>query len=96
MLAATTFGGYNEAMAMPLNREVESAGEEDSTGTWKWAVDYAPVELDGQTFWLPKTISSRTATNHPPTVVWTFVANYRNYHLLAVKSKMLPGYTILP
>jgi len=68
--------------------------EDDATGTWTWAVDYAPVELDGKTFWLPKTISATTTTNHTPTVHWSFLATYRNYHLLTVKSKVLPGYTV--
>lgn len=27
-------------------------------GNWTWSIDYAPVSLAGQTFWLPKTIKS--------------------------------------
>jgi hypothetical protein len=68
--------------------------EDSDTGTWNWAIDYVPVELNGKTFWLPKTITATTVTNHPPDLKWTFVANYRNYHLLHVQSTLLPGYTV--
>jgi hypothetical protein len=27
-------------------------------GLWTWSIDYAPVRLDGRTFWMPKTIES--------------------------------------
>lgn len=56
-------------------------------------VDYAPVVLDGDTFWMPSAISSRdTSTSeglHP--TVWSFQASYRNYHRLEVRSRILPG-----
>jgi hypothetical protein len=61
-------------------------------GEWALSVDYAPVVLDGKSFWMPATITSRTAsgrgTFHP--IVWTFRASYRNFHKLEVRSRILP------
>ena len=55
-------------------------------------VDYAPVVLDGDTFWMPSKITSRDASKEGFGVtVWTFEATYRNYHRLEVKSRILPG-----
>jgi len=55
-------------------------------------VDYAPVLLGGQTFWMPSTITmsatSGSGTFHP--IVWSFRATYSNYHKLEVKSRILP------
>jgi hypothetical protein len=57
------------------------------------AVDFAPVALGGETFWLPSSINSRDTgdanTFHRTT--WTFRASYRNYHRLEVTSRILPG-----
>jgi hypothetical protein len=53
---------------------------------WKVQVDYKPVVLDARTFWLPATISSDTSADQ---VAWSFVATYRNYHLLQVRSRIL-------
>ena len=56
-------------------------------------VDYAPVVLDGDTFWMPLTIMSHADSTsegfHATT--WTFEATYRNYHRLEVKSRILPS-----
>lgn len=57
-------------------------------GTWSWSVDYGLVDLDGKTFWLPDTISAQSAQGY---LAWSFVATYRNYHLLAVHSTILPA-----
>jgi hypothetical protein len=61
-------------------------------GEWALSVDYAPVVLDGKSFWMPATITSRTAsgrgTFHP--IVWTFKASYRNFHKLEVRSRIVP------
>ena len=35
-------------------------------GKWKWAADYAPVSLNGQTFYLPLSITSRADYEPPP------------------------------
>lgn len=57
-------------------------------------VDYAPVLLGGETFWMPSTIDLRvtsgSGTFHKS--VWSFQATYRNYHKLEVKSRVLPGF----
>jgi hypothetical protein len=56
-------------------------------------IDYAPVVLDEQTFWMPATINSRTTagagTFH--SIVWSFRATYRNFHKLEVTSRILPA-----
>jgi len=57
-------------------------------------VDYAPVLLGRETFWMPSTIVLRV-TNGPGTfhkTVWSFRATYRNYHKVEVKSRVLPGF----
>jgi hypothetical protein len=57
-------------------------------------VEYAPVLLGGETFWMPSTITMRvtsgSGTFHP--IIWSFRAAYRNYHKLEVKSRILPGF----
>jgi len=62
-------------------------------GDWVLSVDYAPVVLEGRSFWMPATITSRSTsgrgTFHP--IVWTFRATYSNYHKLEVTSRILPG-----
>ncbi len=75
---------------------LEGQGDGRDTVDWEWTIDYAPVELDRKTFWLANTVSSKMRTNPGPRVVssWTFVANYRNYHLLAAHSTILPGFTV--
>lgn len=66
-------------------------------GTWyassvigkrELTVDYAPVVLDGETFWMPSRIASRDASGW---TTWSFEASYRDYHRLEVKSRILPG-----
>jgi hypothetical protein len=56
-------------------------------------VDYAPVVLGGQTFWLPSAISQRSVggANTFHVTVWTYEASYRNCHRLEVTSRILPG-----
>jgi hypothetical protein len=53
---------------------------------WEVQVDYKPVVLDARTFWLPEKISSVSSADQ---AVWSFVATYRNYHLLQVHSRIL-------
>ena len=59
-----------------------------AVGLWTWSIDYAPVTLDGRTFWLPKTIESSAILNDR-TVAWSFVAKYSNYHKLEVNSHII-------
>jgi hypothetical protein len=62
-------------------------------GEWVLSVDYAPVVLDGKSFWMPATINSRSTSGrgsfHP--IIWTFKASYRNFHKLEVTSRILPA-----
>jgi hypothetical protein len=62
-------------------------------GEWNLTVDYAPVVLGGETYWMPSTINSRATsgggTYH--STVWSFQATYSNYHRLEVNSRILPG-----
>jgi hypothetical protein len=50
-------------------------------------VEYAPVELDGKSFWLPTRISERMADRR---FSWRYDATYRNYHKMEVTSRILP------
>jgi hypothetical protein len=57
------------------------------------SIDYVPVVLGGETFSIPSTITMRevsgSGTFHM--MVWSYKAAYRNYHLLEVRSRILPG-----
>lgn len=55
---------------------------------WIWQIDYAPVSFDAKQFWMPKTIVS-TARANDNTAVWSFTANYSNYHKLTVTSHII-------
>jgi len=57
-------------------------------------VDYAPVLLGGETFWMPSLITLRSISGARTfhTIVWSFQATYRNYHKMEVTSRILPGY----
>ena len=59
-------------------------------GRRELSVDYAPVLLGTETFWMPSAIGMRTTSgsSFDPTM-WTFRATYRNYHKLEVKSRIL-------
>jgi hypothetical protein len=56
-------------------------------------VDYAPIRLGGETFWMPSTITmlatSGSGTFHE--IAWSFRATYSNYHKLEVTSRILPA-----
>lgn len=56
-------------------------------------VDYAPVLLGGETFWLPSSISMQTTTGSGTfhETLWSFRAAYRNYHRLEVTTRILPA-----
>jgi hypothetical protein len=61
-------------------------------GRRELTVDYAPVLLGKETFWMPSAIGMRTTSGSSfDTTVWTFQATYRNYHRLEVKSRILDG-----
>jgi hypothetical protein len=56
-------------------------------------VDYAPIQLGGETIWMPSDITmsaiSGSGTFHES--VWSFKATYRDYHKLEVTSRIHPG-----
>lgn len=61
-------------------------------GKRELTVDYAPVLLDRETFWMPSAINmTNTGGSGFHAIVWSFSATYRNYHRLEVKSRVLPG-----
>jgi hypothetical protein len=61
------------------------------TVTWSWSIDYARVMLDGNRYWLPKTISSKASSLDGGRFKWSFLATYGNYHLMTVTSTILPA-----
>jgi len=56
-------------------------------------VDYAPIQLGGETIWMPSDITmsaiSGSGTFHES--VWSFKASYRNYHKVEVTSRIHSG-----
>ncbi len=81
--------------SLDISVSVPMQGEQKTTYLWTWSIDYAPITLNGKSFWLPKATSSRLETGDGRTR-WSFVANYSNYHLMGVSSTILPGYTVVP
>jgi len=62
-----------------------------TVGVWRIQIDYAPVLLDGRTFWMPATIiSTAVSTYDDYETEWAFNAAYSNYHKLEVTSRILP------
>jgi hypothetical protein len=61
-------------------------------GDWVLSVDYAPVVLEGKSFWMPATINSRCTSGLGSfhSIAWTFKASYSNFHKLEVRSRILP------
>jgi hypothetical protein len=53
------------------------------------AVDFAPVTLNGKSFWLPSTVTAFT-TETPKTSAFRFTAKYSDYHRFAASSTILP------
>jgi len=60
-------------------------------GSWTIGVDYAPVELESQTFWMPKRISSTAISPGSDGGNWMFLATYSNFHKLEVTTTILPA-----
>lgn len=56
-------------------------------------VDYSPVLLGGETFWMPSeiTMNATNGSNTFHVTVWSFKATYRNYHRLEVTFRIHPG-----
>jgi hypothetical protein len=80
-------------MELTVPHHVIHAGNPHDKGEWTVSVDYKPVLLDAQTFWMPAAISSSTTsgagTYH--SITWSFQADYRNYHKLEVTSRIVPA-----
>jgi hypothetical protein len=63
-----------------------------TVGEWYVTVDYSPVELGDQAFWMPRHILSRlTASVGMSRTIWTFDADYGNFHKLEVSSRIVPS-----
>jgi hypothetical protein len=74
-------------MELLAPHHVITSGE---VGVWNIRIDYAPISLVGQMFWMPTTITS-TATPgeaYSPTV-YSFSARYSDYHKLEVTSHIV-------
>jgi hypothetical protein len=65
-------------------------------GKRELAVDYAPVLLGSEAFWMPSAITMRVTTGAGTfhVAVWSFQATYQNYHKMEVTSRILPGETL--
>ena len=57
-------------------------------GQWEWTEEYAPVTLLNRTFWMPKSIRSRSVSDSG-NFRWTFDATYSDYHLFHAKSRIV-------
>lgn len=63
---------------------------EQEVGKRELSVDYAPVLLGGESFWMPSTITMRITTGPAFGMsVWSYLATYQKYHRLEVKSRIL-------
>jgi hypothetical protein len=74
-------------------KHVIDEGDRDTqaeVGRRELTVDYAPVLLGTETFWMPSAVGMRAMSGVGFDVtVWSFQATYRNYHKLEVKSRVL-------
>ena len=63
-------------------------------GKRELTVDYVPVLLGGETFWMPSTITMRNTSGSGTfhMVIWSYRAAYSNFHKMEVKSRILPGF----
>lgn len=80
-------------LEMVTPRHVIFPGAKPMIGERVLTVDYAPVALDGETFWMPSSIGMRITaglgTFHK--TFWSFQADYRNFHRMKVTSRIVPG-----
>ncbi|HEY4380528.1 MAG TPA: hypothetical protein VGN01_09295 [Acidobacteriaceae bacterium] len=64
---------------------------ESRNNVLSWAVDYAPVELGGKTFWLAKSVTSDFQDKKQKKPVHLhYEARYSNYHRFTSTSTILP------
>jgi hypothetical protein len=74
-------------------RHISGSGNSRFVAKRDLAVDYAPVLLGSETFWMPSMITMKVTSGSGSfhEIVWSFRASYSNYHKLEVKSRILPG-----
>ncbi len=63
--------------------------EASIVGRWDVTVEYAPIVLEGKSFWLPTKISDRMSSSLVRSR-WTYDASYSNYHKMEVTSRIVP------
>ena len=73
-----------------IERAVPHPVGKDQTVLGTASVDFAPVTLNGTSFWLPSTVIAFT-TETPKTNAFRFTAKYSNYHRFAASSTILPA-----
>ncbi|MBB5331586.1 hypothetical protein [Tunturiibacter gelidoferens] len=73
----------------PIERTVPNPIGRDQSVLGTAAVDFAPVNLNGKSFWLPSTVAAFT-TETPKTSAFRFTAKYSNYHRFTASSTILP------
>lgn len=83
------FHAPNHVIA-PESKTSQGVRIPSAVGTWDVTVEYAPVVLGGESFWLP-TKTSETMIDRIGTNEWLYDAAYRNYHKLEVTSRILPA-----
>ncbi|WP_158942007.1 hypothetical protein [Granulicella sp. S190] len=73
-----------------IERTVPHPIGKDSAVRGTASVDFAPVTLNGKTFWLPLTVTAFT-TETSRTNAFRFTATYANYHRFAATSSIVPN-----
>jgi hypothetical protein len=77
-------------MELRVPNHVINPGE---VGVWYISIDYAPILLVGQTFWMPTALTSTaTASDVYTPTVYSFSARYTDYHKLEVTSHIVPSH----
>jgi hypothetical protein len=91
----TTGRAFIDPASMQIVRlEQQRPRHDEGSGiavAWSWSIDYTRVMMDGNHFWLPKTISSKASSLDGGRFKWSFLATYSNYHLMTVTSTILPA-----
>jgi hypothetical protein len=73
-----------------IERTVQNPVGKDRTVLGTAAVDYAPVILNGKSFWLPTTITAFTTETSKTNGV-RFTAHYSKYHRFAATATIVPA-----
>jgi len=59
-------------------------------GQWKIAIGYGPVQLGEHKYWLPQSIVSALIPLDEDGIMWSFNADYSNYHKFEVTTRIRP------